>query len=218
MVVVPVVKEAEVEEGRERRPARRRKRRWTLRNRGVIRGVDASIAAYSRANSTTTRLPGAFSPRASLGCNGRTHTTQRFYTTFSTSTFSPTSLPRTCVHASAPRECERTYGRSSRSTSSKNVGSGPRGSASLQRARRRAFLTFTRSDPTPNSLSQGCAPEIRWNSSASRWPTDFISDPPFVACWYSVSMKVNEVSPRFSRVPHSLIDRYRYIQTLTDLA
>lgn len=112
-----------------------------MRNRGVIRGVDASIAR--RTAQLTRLLPPTSRSVLSLSVqplSPATHTRPRDSITFSTSTNFLSSLslsslfllPRTraCTRARTG-ECERTYGRSTLADVFKNVGSGPRGSASL---------------------------------------------------------------------------------------
>ena len=132
------VKEEEVNVEKPRRNPRRR-------------CIDSGVQPGELDYHSTSRS--VLSARLSRVQRARTHTTQRFYTTFSTSTFSPTSLPRTCVHASAPRECERTYGRSSRSTLLADVFKKcgewtSRLTASLQRVAARFSLSHARTRTT----------------------------------------------------------------------
>lgn len=110
-----------------------------MRNRGVIRGVDASIA---RRTAQLTRLPPtsrSVLSRCSLSRRPRTHDPEILPPSPPPPTSYPLSLslsslfllPRTraCTRARTG-ECERTYGRSTLADVFKNVGSGPR-SASL---------------------------------------------------------------------------------------
>lgn len=200
-----------------------------MRNRGVIRGVDASIAA----NSQRTRLPLTSRSvlRASLGLGAQhAHDPEILPPSPpppppSLLLCSSTSLPRTCVHASAPGECERTYGRSGRSMLAdvfKNVGSGPRGSASLHRTGSRYVSTFA-PRPTPINLllvkvARVKFAKIRWPFQIERFIESFFCPTPFTA--YRHCINENRDSLRFlqthrSRIYSKLCHFARFEETMT---